>query len=490
MDSNYNSPNGVNGMDPQSLQGAPGAAPQGAPMQAPGAQPRQSAAPQAPDSDHIYFSPGEPLTPRRPAPEPVQQESAPEQAAPEPYRETPEGQPSPHFTNTRITGADAERIISEAAEADRRNANAATADRSLFANVTLNRGAAPVDPAARGAEKAFAASARSSKPVHEEPVMQAPVQPQPRPQPAQPGPKPQAAPQFAQQAQSPQAAPAAQEPAFTAGEAPASMAQHAPRRPHAPSAASSAASKALVSALLYLRQLGASFFTHTILGTLFPRAGSLMGPCFPSSMPVPFFVMGFITALPVAFMPLSFNVSLGFASAIATAIFVIMDGVAGFRGISSLLSAASRTRTGGSFEGAVSATCIMLLWSCLCELGETIPGGPELALASGAVFMLSALAGCTLSFGSDPDPVDSYGTMSVWGLLFSLVLTLAVLFLCLPPLAATSFFGLALLIRLAAGYFMGARGMLPSRDHVNAVQMLTLLVLLVYMTAASALHAF
>ncbi|MGN0908732.1 MAG: hypothetical protein ACI4NA_03855, partial [Succinivibrio sp.] len=99
-------------------------------------------------------------------------------------------------------------------------------------------------------------------------------------------------------------------------------------------------------------------------------------------------------------------------------------------------------------------------------------------------------AGCTLSFGSDPDPVDSYGTMSLGGLLFAVALTLAALYLCLPPLAATSFFGLALLMRLAAGVFMSSRSMLPSRDLVNAVQMLSLLVLLIYMTAASALHIF
>ena len=106
------------------------------------------------------------------------------------------------------------------------------------------------------------------------------------------------------------------------------------------------------------------------------------------------------------------------------------------------------------------------------------------------MFMLSALSGCTLSFGTEPDPVDSYGTMSIGGLLFSVVLTLAALYLCLPPLAATSFFGLALLMRLGAGCFMGSRGMFPSRDLVNAVQMLSLLVLLLYMTAASALRLF
>ncbi len=461
MDTNYNSEDLMDNTPAMNAQGATG---QGASQQkGPAMQPSRDPQPQR-DSGHLYYSPGEPLTPRRrpepPAPQEPQVQAPPQ---PEPYRETPEGEPSPHFTNTRITGADAERIINEAAESDRRQA-AATADRSLFANVSLNRRAAPVDlGTSHAAEKAFKPGAA---PKAEPPL----------------GASEKAAPSPAQDA-----GPSGL--SFTAGEAPGSYAQHAQH--HAQSHAGfGGASKALMSVLLYIRQLAASFFTHTILGILFPRAGLLLGPCYPSAMPVPFFVMGFVAALPIIYLPSSMHVSLGFSSAIAAALFVIMDGVAGFRGISSFLSAASRTRTGGNYEGAVSASCIMLLWACLNELGEIIPSGPGLALSCGAVFMLSALSGCTLSFGTEPDPVDSYGTMSIGGLLFSVVLTLAALYLCLPPLAATSFFGLALLMRLGAGCFMGSRGMFPSRDLVNAVQMLSLLVLLLYMTAASALRLF
>ncbi len=479
MDTNYNSQDLTAKGAAQGAPDATGPSPapqQGAAMQPGPAQDAQvsftAGGPEARDSEHIYFSPGEPLTPRRPAPSPEQASPAPaagqnaqmQPPAPEPYRETPEGEPSPHFTNTRITGADAERIIKEAAESDRRQA-AATADRSLFANVSLNRGATPVDPGtARRAEKAFKPAAPS---LSKEPIETS----------AAPG------------AQDPVIAPNASKGgiSFTAGEAPEPRMTHDARR-HPARAGLGGTSKALMSALLCIRQLAASFFTHTILGILFPRAGLLMGPCYPSSMPVPFFVMGFVTALPIIYLPSSMHVTLAFSSAIAVALFILMNGVAGFRGIASFLSAASRTRTGGSYEGAVSASCIMLLWASLAELGEIIPSGPGLALSCGAVFMLSALAGCTLSFGTDPDPVDSYGTMGPWGLLFSIALTLAALYLCLPPLAATSFFGLALLMRLGAGIFMSSRGMLPSRELVNAVQMLCLIALVLYMTAASALR--
>ncbi len=425
------------------------------------------------ENEHLYYSPGEPLTPRDNPKAPDKNTNSVE-----PYHETPEGEVSPHFSNVRITGTDAQRIISEAAKSDLKlDMNTGTADRSLFANVSLNAGttATPEDLSDLSSQTPLSGSNDNlARPADLSSDTQASAQ----------------APSLSPENLYKDENTLANSAAFTATDAPGSYVPHYAGHKNSADKSPSAASKALLYAFLYVRQLAASFFTHTILGIIFPRAGNLLGPCYPSSMPIPFFVMGFVTMLPVIYLPSCMHVTLGFCGAIATALFVIMDGVAGFRGISSFISAISRTRTAGSYEGAVSATCLTLIWACLSELGDIIPSGAILAPAVGAVFMLSALTACTLSFGVEPDPVDSYGTMSFKGLLFALAITLITLYLCLPPLAATSFFGLALLLRLIIGHYMLCRGMFPSRDLVNAMQMFSLNLLLIYMTVVSALRIF
>ena len=99
----------------------------------------------------------------------------------------------------------------------------------------------------------------------------------------------------------------------------------------------------------------------------------------------------------------------------------------------------------------------------------------SIVLAS--VLMLSAYTATTLNFALDGDPVDSYGSLSLKGLLISGGICFIVLFLCLSFALAISLIGVSLLVRMIIGFYLNLHKARASRDIICGMQYLTMLVL-------------
>lgn len=330
----------------------------------------------------------------------------------------------PHFENIRVTGPDADRFLDEISRLPPESSRpAATASADLFRNVALKSGPAPEN---RDLHEMAAAVHENSTPAFEPPKAEIPVP---------------------------------------------------PRRHHGIHNS--------FKILLFLRQILASFFTHTALGVLFPRVAAKLGPCFPSSMPLPYFLIGFVTALPILAVKAVLDVPDMLGCALATAVFIVFNGISGFRGITKLCAVFSSSRSDFALATTVTATYIMVLLALLLSLTYLMEPSWQFALILGVTLSLSALAGCSLQFSLEADPVDSYGSMSLKGLLFALILVLLAVYALLPPLVATSMVGMALLCNLLFGLYMNLRGLLISRSAVGAVQLVTQLLLMLYLTIAS-----
>ncbi|HAH71105.1 MAG TPA: hypothetical protein DCL74_05195 [Succinivibrionaceae bacterium] len=132
---------------------------------------------------------------------------------------------------------------------------------------------------------------------------------------------------------------------------------------------------------------------------------------------------------------------------------------------------------------------MILLVACLETLREVC--GTDISrvpLFFASCCMLSALSGCSLSLGLTADPVNSFGSLSLRGLIFSSIITAAAVYCSFPPLAATSLIGIALLLRLLLGIYINHQALLISRPIVCGCQLMVLLALLLYVIIAAARH--
>ncbi len=237
---------------------------------------------------------------------------------------------------------------------------------------------------------------------------------------------------------------------------------------------------------LYIRQFLASFFTHSILGILMPKIAGSLGPGYPSSMPFPCFLTGFISIFPFFYLLNGImppNNSLW--TVLSVLVFFMLSGVSGFNGIVKVCSAFSNSRNSQALYGTVSVLYILTLTAAIQCMAGLLGDGMRLALIFAASSMLASLAACSLQYGLTDDPVDSFGSLTIQGLIFAVICVVSVIFLIIPPLPAVSMCGLALLLRLALGFYFEHRSIMISRAVVCGMYLTVLLILLLYMIMAA-----
>ncbi len=244
--------------------------------------------------------------------------------------------------------------------------------------------------------------------------------------------------------------------------------------------------KGASTVFLYTRQLLASIFTHSNLGVLMPETASKLGPCFPSSMPIPMFLIGFLSVAPF-FWGANYimEVPTFLSAALSTAALFILGGACGFSGITKCVAEFSSTRSDPALHTLIVVLYTILLTASLETLLDEMSAGLEPALCFGAASMLAALSGCSLEIGQTSDPVDSFGMITIKGLVFATVITLAVVFYVFPPLVAISLTGLALLLRLLLGLYLQKKGIMISRAIVCGMHLTVLIILLIYIIVAA-----
>ena len=235
-----------------------------------------------------------------------------------------------------------------------------------------------------------------------------------------------------------------------------------------------------LKAFLFIRQLLASFFTHTTLSMIAPKLSLSFGPTYPSSMPLPYFFVGIILGI-ICFLFNNTNATIIYLAPFILVIFLLLTGIQGFRGCGTLISIFSKRRADSYIKILTVFIISVLFCFCinicltykLCDL--------SFSLVSASVLMLSAYTATTLNFSLDGDPVDSYGSLSLRGLLIAGGICLIVSFLFLSAALVISLIGVSLLIRMIIGFYLHMHKARVSRDIICATQYITMLVLLMDM---------
>lgn len=231
-----------------------------------------------------------------------------------------------------------------------------------------------------------------------------------------------------------------------------------------------------MTVFLYLRQLLAAFFTHTNLPILAPKMAAKLGPCYPSSMPIPFFFVGMIAGFIGYFVDSS--VHLDSVGSIAFIVFLLLTGLMPYRGIYRICSYLSRRRHDVILVAAsVAVPMIIFMW--LSKTMIMISDGLAEATAAFAITsMLSAAFASTLTWNLPQDPMDSSGTMTTKGLLFVIVLSVMASFGVMHYITGLSLIALCAAMRLIFGILIAGNNGTSHRAYVHALQLLTMFVLL------------
>lgn len=227
---------------------------------------------------------------------------------------------------------------------------------------------------------------------------------------------------------------------------------------------------------LYLRQIIAAFFTHTSLNIIFPRIALRLGPCYPSSMPVPYFVIGLLIGGSTFWFQ---NIPDGLLPAvIALTLFVGLTGTAGYRGFISMVSTFSKRQPDSCLQAACVCLYSMMFTAMYTVITMVYPIDLGFILVIGVVFMVSACAATSLNYGMRQNPIDFYGSLSLGGLLFCMLITAAVTYAVLNPFMATSVLGTALLVRSLAGQMLYLAHARASKNLVGGMLYLVLILVL------------
>ena len=227
---------------------------------------------------------------------------------------------------------------------------------------------------------------------------------------------------------------------------------------------------------LYLRQLIASFFTHTTLPLVAPQLALRLGPCYPSSMPIPFFVVGFIAGALGSVLHSTLN--LDYIGAVPYLIFLLLTGLTGYRGIYRICSFITRKRHDVILlTASVMVPMLIFVWLSNTLIGIT-SGIVEATAAFAIASMLAAATASSLNWNFPQDPMDSCGHMSTKGLLFVIILSIMAAFGLLHYTVGLSVMGVSLVMRLLFGYFIGKNQGTAQRPYVYALQLLTLFAIL------------
>lgn len=235
---------------------------------------------------------------------------------------------------------------------------------------------------------------------------------------------------------------------------------------------------AFVYVLVFIRQLVASFFNFTNLGALFPKQSlSILGPSAPAFMPLPYFVIGFVTCLLAMFMQ-SVCQSGSFCAAVAALFFFALTGSGAFRGIGHLCTAISLRKLDTYGKILVTMFVISLFARSIQYYTKYMEIDFYFCLVFAVVFMISSFTATTLNFGSSDDPVSSFGTLGLKGLIADAVICLAITFVVLDWQIALTMLGICLLSRVLIGQFMLVKGIKASTDMVCALQLITAILLM------------
>lgn len=233
-------------------------------------------------------------------------------------------------------------------------------------------------------------------------------------------------------------------------------------------------------AFLFIRQLLASFFTHTTLSLAAPKLSLSFGPTYPSSMPLPYFFVGIILGT-ICFLFNNAAAAVIYLEPFILVIFLLLTGIQGFRGCGTLISIFSKRRVDSYIKILTVFIISVLFCFCinvclaykLCSL--------SFSLIFASVLMLSAYTATTLNFSIDGDPVDSYGALSLKGLIIAGGICLIILLLFISVTLVISLIGAALLIRMILGFYLHMHKVRVSRDIICGTQYITMLILLMDM---------
>ena len=231
-----------------------------------------------------------------------------------------------------------------------------------------------------------------------------------------------------------------------------------------------------MTVFLYLRQLLAAFFTHTNLPVIAPKTAARLGPCYPSSMPVPYLFVGLLSGFVASIAKLLVNVDT--VGTLSFIVFLLCTGLTPYRGIYRIISYISRRRHDVVIVAA-SVTVPMIIFMWLSNiLILSVDGIAEATAAYGIVAMLSAASASTLSWNLPQDPMDSSGTMTTKGLLFVIVMSIMASFGIMHYITGLSLIALCVAMRLIFGMLIAGNNGTSHRSYVHALQLLTMFILL------------
>lgn len=234
---------------------------------------------------------------------------------------------------------------------------------------------------------------------------------------------------------------------------------------------------ALMNCLLFIRQLFAAFFNYTNLGVIFQNSAlTWIGPSKPGFMPIPFFVIGFICSLFSILLNELTKPSL--CAHLVLIVYLIFTGCNGFRGIGKLLSAFSQRKIDGYIQALIVIIFAAIFTTTFQYFVTEMNVDFTFSLGFGVLVMLSALCATSINYGSNDDPVSSYGSLGLTGLISSVIICLGITFTFLDWQIALSMVGIIFFTRLIIGQFMYVKGISASCDIVCSIQLISMILLM------------
>ena len=225
-----------------------------------------------------------------------------------------------------------------------------------------------------------------------------------------------------------------------------------------------------LTALLFARQLIASFFGNTTLGVIAPATAARFGAAYPSSTPLPFFCVVLISGALASLIGALTDFYL--AGGICLVTYICLVGVSAFRGLAEIIVLFCHRRPDAIINAAaVLMPSLVLLLILNASFILNLPFEVTVSLA--AASLLGAAASSTLTLDLPQDPVDSAGTLTYKGLVFTLCISILPAFLVLRPEIAASAVGIALFCRLIMGQFLLRHHQHASRLYSAALRMIT-----------------
>lgn len=234
--------------------------------------------------------------------------------------------------------------------------------------------------------------------------------------------------------------------------------------------------KLSMAVFLFLRQLIASFFTHTTLPVVTPHLALRLGPCYPSSMAIPFFVVGLLVGALGGFI--KEYTPLQMAGTTSCLVFVLLTGLSPYRGIYRIFTFITRRRHDAVMMASSVMVSLLVFIGLISTLVHVCSGVGEFTLAFALASMLSAATASTLMWNFPQDPMDSCGTMTNKGLVWVMIMCGAATFGLLHYIVALSILGVGIVMRLIFGYCIAKNQGTAQRPYVSALQLLTLFAIL------------